>query len=195
MKRILLPVFVFHISCFTSAIAQANLVPNWSFEDTSNCPNDVGQIYSTLSWFSATSGTPDYYNECASFTSQASVPQNGFGFQYPKTGVAYAGILTYQYQTGSGGREYIEIELLDSLTKGKKYCISFNVSLIESAAPIDALQALLTKDSVISIATLTLPYQPSITNESGHLINDTLNWVLISGEYVAGGGGNFFNYR
>ncbi|MCC7301696.1 MAG: gliding motility-associated C-terminal domain-containing protein [Bacteroidia bacterium] len=181
---------IINVFFFTGAalFAQSNLVPNWSFEDTVACPTSVGQLNNTTFWFSATNGTPDYYNECATLISNASVPQNGFGYQYAKTGVAYTGVLTYQ--AGVNSREYIEAKLIDSLRQGKKYCVSFYVSLA-SGAPIDAFHAVFSNDTIFSGIITNLSNPPDISNPSGNMIADTTAWVLISGTYISSGGENY----
>ena len=183
-KRLVL-VILFSFLFADNYFSQVNLVPNWSFEDTVSCPTSVGQLNNTPFWFPANTGTPDYYNQCATLVSNASVPQNGFGYQYAKTGVAYTGVLTYQ--AGFSPREYIEAKLLDSLQQGKKYCVSFYVSLA-SGAPIDAFHAVFSTDTIFGNLLTNLPNQPDISNPSGNMISDTAVWVLISGTYIASGG-------
>ncbi|MCC7301695.1 MAG: gliding motility-associated C-terminal domain-containing protein [Bacteroidia bacterium] len=177
--------------------AQTNLVPNWSFEDTIACPTSVGQLNNTPYWFSGNIGTPDYFNECATVPSQAGVPQNGFGYQYARTGQTYVGVLTYQ--AGFSPREYVEVKLIDSLEQGKRYCVSFYVSLGASSAPIDAFHAVFSPDTIFGSFLTNLPNQPDVSNPSGNSISDTGSWVLISGTYIASGGeayitiGNFYS--
>lgn len=160
MKR-----FSIHILCllfYASSFAQINLVPNWSFEDTVNCPTGGSQLYNALGWLNPSLGTPDYMNACN--TGIVNVPNSISGFQYAKTGNAYAGI--FAYALGSG-REYIEIKLIDSLKKGKKYCVSFYLS---TASPdgvgINKMGAYFSNTFVSSGSTATLPFAPQFESSS-----------------------------
>lgn len=173
------------LSC--SCVAQ-NLVPNYSFEDTLHCPDDQGQIYNASSWFQPTTGTPDYFNECSI---SMHVPNNGVGFQYPKTGKAFAGFKVYN-TGGLSYREYIEAPLISTLIASKKYCVTFYVSLSEiSNIAIDVIGLYFSNNSITSNNDLNLLYLPQIKNLNGTMLNDTVNWILISGEYIAGGGEKF----
>jgi hypothetical protein len=49
-----------------------NLVPNFSFENYSICPNNYGQMTNSSNWLSVIS-SPDYYNSCTT-NSNVSVP-------------------------------------------------------------------------------------------------------------------------
>src|SRR5437868_3489465 len=90
--RILFLIFTFQCS------AQTNIVPNGSFEQYSNCPDQEGQIFRANGWFMPTGGTSDYYNSCNTlpYSNNYSVPFNcaaltGMSFQEAHTGNAYAG--------------------------------------------------------------------------------------------------------
>ena len=62
-----------------------NLVSNGCFEIYSNCPTATSsqgntQFNYATGWHAATL-TPDYYNACASISSEVNVPYNVFGYQ------------------------------------------------------------------------------------------------------------------
>jgi len=188
MKRKVLLFFIVFIIC-NRIFSQINLVPNYSFEDTLSCPQAQGfTFYSyTPPWFSCNMGTPDIYNTCSTDT-HASVPSynNGTCFQYPKTGNGFAGFCAL---INSNSKEYLSVKLKDTLETGKKYCVSFYVNLINTAyIAIDAIGAYLSKDSMYFSNYTTIHVQPQIENPHGNVIKDTLNWVEISGEYIATGG-------
>lgn len=158
-----------------------NLVPNYSFEDTLHCPSMGGQMNLAPPWFQPTTGTPDYFNECSS---TSGVPTNG-GYQYAKTGKAYAGFILFAF---TSFREYIEVPLISTLLAGKNYCVSFYVNLSErSNVAIDAIGLYFSNDSITSNSYFNLPYQPQVKNSDENVLNDTANWVLISGDYIAVG--------
>lgn len=105
-----------------------NLVPNWSFEDTINCPTTLGQIDNSIGWMSFAI-TPDYFNNCASSTAPVpvSVPHNIWGDQNAHSGNAYAGFVAFK-SGGSNVREFIAIQLSQALVVGMKYFLKFYVS-------------------------------------------------------------------
>ena len=166
-----------------------NLVPNYSFENYSNCPTNMTEINYSNNWFQPLpQSTSDYFNSC-DVTNNLSVPINVFGYQKARTGNAYAGILLYNQ---NNWKEYIETKLISPLNKNSKYCVSFYVSLINTAHwGIDAIGAYLSKDSILSDTMITLPYSPQIENHSGNIIIDTLNWIEISDTIIAQGGEYF----
>ena len=97
MKRKLLLFFIVFIIC-NRIFSQINLVPNYSFEDITSCPQAQGFTFYSycLPWFSPNRNTPDFYNICSTDT-HASVPSYnlGYGFQYPKTGNGFSGFVLY----------------------------------------------------------------------------------------------------
>ncbi len=182
--------FVF-VLCGLFFLSQAqNLVPNPSFEFFVSCPNNQDQLFKATPWLSPTGTTPDYYNACTS--SIVSVPTNWYGFQNARTGSAYAGFASYYY-CNFNCREYIEAPLLDTLLPGRKYCVSFYVSLADSSfngiAPIGAY---LSDTIVNNLATVEyLQVTPQISSPALIPISDTLNWILVSGSFIANGGEKF----
>jgi len=169
--------------------AQVNLVPNPSFEQFDTCPNYFVQFDNYVKlWFNPSMGNPDYYNSCSSFMN---VPSNYMGFQSAKSGVGYAGLYFY-YPLNY--REYIEIQLLDSLTSGTKYYISFWAALCDSCnISTDRLSLAISNDSLLNDTTVLLYFTPQINNPIGNYIIDRTNWVKISGTYVAYGGERFLS--
>ena len=171
------------------------MVPNWSFERDSLCPNGGSEINFAPPWYSPTGGSPDYYNACVSSYS-VGVPSNWGGYQFAKTGVAYAGIYTYIGQTGSvEGKEYIQVKLTNTLIQNRKYCVSFYVNFTNPIFTYNNVAiteiGMYISDTVVSLLPSdesTLPYSPQIKSPSGLFLNDTLDWVEISGTYTAHGG-------
>lgn len=91
-KRIyILSTIILGVAVFDS-YAQ-NLVPNYSFEDTLQCPigNGISPITYSPPWFSPTNSTANYFNSCNNFS--WGVPNNVGGIQYARTGKSYAGII------------------------------------------------------------------------------------------------------
>lgn len=180
--------------------AQGNLIPNYSFENYISCPNSGAQIYLATPWIgSSGGGGVEYYNSCG--TLQFSVPYQGsLYYQLARTGNAYAGLFMLN---GYGGdyREYLQVELIDSLESGKCYFVKFYVNLLNNIDLAVNNVGLYFSDSLFTTSTPweIAPYSPQILRFGNKPINDTVNWVEISGVHIANGGekfisiGNFFN--
>ena len=181
----MLRILILSICFYIQKTNAQNLVLNPSFEDMSTCPDNGGQLYKATFWLNPTSSTPDYCNACN--TGIAGVPQNGAGYQMAKTGNAYAALIALQYNNIS--IEYVQGELSDTLKKDSIYCVSFYVSLIDLCNTAIAKMGAYFSDTVIYYPVTTpLNLIPQIESPAGQYLNDTINWMLVSGTYVAQGG-------
>lgn len=114
---VLIALFLFSI---TPTVFCQNLVPNPSFEDTVSCPLGGDQLYKAEHWH-AFRASPDYFHSCCISTNcVVGVPNNDFGYQYPHSGNAYAGMITYDL-TGAPYREYLAAHLTNPTSPGIKY--------------------------------------------------------------------------
>ncbi|MEM6344924.1 MAG: gliding motility-associated C-terminal domain-containing protein [Bacteroidota bacterium] len=168
-----------------------NLVPNPEFDSYTTCPNTRGQIAFAAPWFSPNGKTVDFAHLCAGL-GQAGVPLNRWGDQYPVLGNGYAGIRTY-FQSDDGTwenyREYLSVELTQTLDTGQWYYVSFQVSAGESAEFYSDDLGLALTDTVGSMD--VLPYTPAVANRQGQFLNNYTNWRTIKGTYQAKGGERF----
>lgn len=122
---------------------------------------------------------------------------NSSGFQLAKSGNAYAGI----YGIVSPTREYVAVKLSDTLLHGECYYAEFYVSLANQVRyAIDNLGCYFTNDtSGYKSFSSNIPVIPQILNQPGNFLSDTMNWLKVSGSFMAAGGetflliGNFFN--
>jgi len=182
---------------FVPVKAQMNLVPNPSFETYTSCPTSLGKIKFATPWDLAIwNNSSDYFNSCNP-SGWSSVPSNLFGFQYPRTGNAYAGIITYSWNSVPNNyREYIQVELVDSLHQGVEYCLNLFVSPGDSCRRVSNdfgayFSTSLIVDSCGGLPYCNLPFQPQIENPSTNDLNDRNSWIEISGSFVASGGEKF----
>lgn len=194
MKKIHLFFYLLQV-VFIGGLQSQNLVPNPSFENYTTCPTSVAQINLALPWVTPSSGSPDYFNTCAT-NSFCDVPSNFFGTQAPRTGNAYAQVVIYPSSISL--REYAQIKLLSPLMAGQTYDVSFYTSLQENSYRASNNIGIYISTTAPSIAgSGPLPVTPQI-NETA-VINDVINWTLISGTYTAIGGeeyitiGNFYD--
>jgi gliding motility-associated-like protein len=203
MSRIFL-IFVFlSLTIYSNSFSQ-NYVPNGSFEIYDTCPYGSSRIHFAIPWFQPNvisgnvySGSTDYFNTCYndSIILAVGVPKNFMGYQYARTGNAYAGINTFSPPPPNDkNREYLEVRLLAPLDNGKKYCAEFYVSLAEKPKyAVDAIGMYFSEDSIIYSDNdwSVLPFVPQVQNTSGNVITDTINWVKIKGDFIASGGEQF----
>ena len=140
-----------------------------------------------------TGGTPDLLNACSNLVN--GVPNTAWGFQYPRTGNGFAGFV-WDY---SEGCEYLTGKFSSPLSYGQKYCVEFYVNLADhSFYAFDRIRAYISVDSIQVSTYGYLHFIPQVENSAGNIITDTLNWTLISGEYIAKGGEQFItigNFR
>lgn len=166
-----------------------NLVPNNSFEEYSNCPYEPSQLSFAFPWTTPSSGTSDFFHECFGpcepfFEDPICVPTNIFGFQYARTGLGYAGVFVYE---NSNYREYLQCPLISTLQSGEIYEVKFYVSLPDIVYPCASeIGISFQNSSTFQSTTQPLTSLSSIFTSTS-LINDTINWMLISGDYVANG--------
>ena len=172
-----------------------NFVNNGDFEQYTSCPSGSGQIDLALFWTnSSLYGTPDYYNQCST-QPWVGVPSNiGGGYQFAHSGDAYAGIFLMQLPY-LDVREYLQVELSSSLISEVLYHFEMYVNLCNlSSFAIEDIGIYFSDTNDFQ----PFSVMPQIINSSG-FISDTLNWTLISGDYIANGGetyltiGNFKN--
>jgi len=190
---------LFFLATVTNVISQ-NLVPNYSFEEFYQCPDEQGEFFVDFWFITPIAGyTPEYYNDCSPEVTQSDVPENVTGFQYPYEGEGYSGI--FCYGNNSGEREYIEIQLSSPLLEGQGYEFSMWVSLPERfGLGINNLGALFTDYIVegnIPSELGLIEANPQIKADDP--ITDKDNWTQITGTFIAEGGeeyltiGNFFS--
>lgn len=191
-----IPVFILFLFVQLAGMAQpGNLVPNPSFEDLIECPTWVGQVPKASHWFQpAADLTPDLYSSCAPCCN-ISVPKQWFSYQKPKEGENYVGIYNNSilWEDIGGYKEYIGVELLDTLETGVTYYWCYYVSLLDHVE--HACNNLGIALSTVKYDSVPTWYQffPNLANftatdHSSIVVEDSLNWVKLSGSIVAQGG-------
>lgn len=131
---------------------EANLIPNSGFEEFSGVP--LGWFYNGSQftrlvkyWKSPTLASPD------AFGPGIIVPthwqKKGFGKMKPKSGKSMVGLTVYGCADGKPHcREYIQIQLNESLVVGQKYEIEYYLGHLEGSLCVDKIGALLSFDAI-----------------------------------------------
>ena len=134
-------------------------------------------------------GSSELFHECNNYphppwsTGIVGVPKNSAGYQYARTGNAYAGITFYTL--GEGLRENIEVQLINCLNPNRTYYAEFYVSLCNNSSYGIKNVGAYFSNNMLTYAghhPAMLSLIPHI-EYSGSPINDTLNWVKVSGYF------------
>ncbi len=191
-----------------------NMVFNPSFEEHLRCPERIdalGVMTDVEAWWQPTGGSSDYFHICGG--RDCGVPRNKLGVQTAHSGDAYCGI----YCSQENYREYLQTELKEPLKAGRRYHVSFWVSLADkSPHAVATLGALFTTERISDtswgllmhkeIVTLehnenqviATPYNAQVANGEERVLDNDKEWVEVSGEMTASGGERFLtlgNFR
>jgi hypothetical protein len=210
MKRfIVILICTFSLSyCYSQS---NNLVLNPSFEEHDICKDLHASLPNgrVIYWNSASVGTTDYYNSCVNDSSViyigVRVPLNQLGFEYPKSGTGYIGLVPHaNLLDGRNWREYAQGTLRDTLINNQKYILSFYLSYADAywlpEACFDNFGVYFS-DTQLNYGSYeeSLPLMPQFQNPIGNLFNTKIGWQRVEGTYTAHGGekyltlGNFEN--
>ena len=176
-----------------SRYVEENLVPNPSFERNRACPRYNESIRHVLGWERSHIFSADYFHYCVSPSQYMNLgmPRNMFGYQYARTGDAYAGI--------SFCNEVLTARLNRPLVKDSIYKVEFFVSLADSSNVatrymgmyISQREVRYVQDNWELISQFILEEPPQIQNPRNRYLDDKENWTSISGLYTAKGGEQF----
>jgi len=167
-----------------------NLIPDGSFEDYQDCPDDFGAVrVGALKYWKATPPdcTPDYFNECSKKFAPSNSP---VGKLKPQHGKGYIGLIVrvgaspVQSTDELFYREHIQARLAEPLKHRNRYVFTMYVSLSEySAYAMSKIGVLFTPTPVLA----NDKFQASPQIELDFV--DTKNaWVKICDTIVAEGG-------
>lgn len=188
-KTRIITIVIIHFCCGW-AIAQ-NLVNNPGFEDFNGCPEEFGSLkYDVPFWTQPTYGSTDYFHNCSL---EMPIRDNFIGEQSTYEGEGYAGMYVYGPKDY---REYLTSELQHTLIKGKKYFISFQVSLADKVElGVNQFGILFTKNLLELHTKRNIPidlmrrkgYDNYVEiRHHNYYVNKT-DWIEVSGSYIADG--------
>ena len=187
------------VLCFgllsSNASAQiSNLIPNHSFEEFSGVP--LGWFYNgnqfsklVKYWYSPTLASPDVFGP------DIIVPKHwqkkGFGNQSPKDGKVMAGITVFGCADGKPHcREYLQIQLNESLVVGQNYELTFSIAHLESTVKINKIGALLSMEALKQNDDGVIKKKPQFYSKEVFR-HDSKEWLLVRNSFVAD---SAFNY-
>ena len=163
----------------------ANYVNNGGFEEVVTPPGYLPKFWGATD-------TTKLFGELLSKTiAPIRVPWSSFGYQWPRHGNNQWIGLQYCPTCNGNFRTYPRNRLKQVLVNGKTYCVKFYVNLSnQSTHGIDAIGAFFSNSDLDTIKNCNAPItylMPQIQNLTNNIITDTLNWVVITGTFVANG--------
>ena len=183
--------FLLIVSSPYFVIAQSgNLIPNSSFEFHKALPDDLAQAPKCISSWKIPNlaGSGEYYHSSC-VTKKAGTHKNHFGSQTPRTGNAYMGLcVTRKF------REYLQVELNDSLIKDKQYKIVIFISCADKTGlgTIDEFNVLFSEKSFFIPKNENLLEPPKV-KFAGEFKNKK-EWIELSAIYTAEGSERFMTF-
>jgi gliding motility-associated-like protein len=189
------------------SFSQINLVPNPSFEDTIGIPRSFSELNKCQLWYSPSNTTPDYYSAFSPLNvifpqGSVHIPKNCVGYQNARTGNFYTGIITRDVYPPSAGyppeinyTEKIGIRLLQPLMSNHSYSFTMYYSLADgSTISTNQLSAYFSVNQ-FTISTFSsldtnnyFNYLSTQINHDNSFITDTVNWIPLTGCFIAKGG-------
>ena len=188
-----------------NSYSQLNLVPNPSFEDTiGDCDFQMGisNLGSKVKkWYTCYSGsTVDYYNACANsilYPTSSTVPHSCRTYQMPHLGDAFIGLWIYEVINSSDSSaiysENIAVKLNSKLKSGSCYYAELyaNLGNVSNIATNQISMLLSNNTYTTTTGNFTNTIQPQVQWDTTQYFKDTLNWIRISGTFIAQGGEEF----
>ena len=196
----------FFLMMLAEFVQAQNLIGNCSFENYSQCPNALSQIYYSVGWENWCADA-DFYDSCSIATS-VDVPNNWQGVQLAEDGDGYAGFFSYYSpasipQHPKNIRDNIATELTSPLMIGQAYLISLYVCLSDKSTCASnniGIKFTTKSFSQYGLGSLTTPLTNNVAQFNyNQVIIDQENWVKLSGSFIADSEykylviGNFFD--
>lgn len=177
---------VFHIVFFillNKFCYSQNLLLDGSFEVLSGISQSRITYDRNLSylkyWFTPNTNSSDFFSKISKYYQE---PSNYFGFQNPRTGGSYAGILPLD-------REYLSTSFTKKLEKGKLYCFELYWSLSDNShLATSSIGIYFSKNKIYLPQADRMEFVPQIQNEKQIFWKEKEKWERFSGTYLASGG-------
>lgn len=167
---------------------QDNLVPNPSFEDYTECPQNISHKLKVKDeviphWYTPTLGTPDYYHSCSE-SIKSRIGDNWIGNSIPEEGEGFIGMLIEDEV-----REYIQVKLLEPLKAGVQY----DLELITAHAnktnyASNGISMMFTHLPTIIDDFENIYGYSALQNKGEFPGLEDNDWHYLSGTYIASGG-------
>ena len=174
----------------TAVFGQPNLVPNFSFENYQYCPAGIAD-FTVSNWYNATWGSCDYFNSCN--LSDAGIPTNYFGTQQAHSGDACVGFGSIFDPTDLiSSREYLQIQLSNSLQANKSYRFSCFINKADSASVcVEEISIAFSVSAIGGSYLSPISFSPQLSSINSDYLCNSQEWIQIEGIYTASGGESY----
>ncbi len=187
-QLLLLLSFIFFIT-FLKSQTIANYITNGGFENYYSCGIALEKAKGWRSIDSSGSGSVLYCNTCL-----PNVPNNSYTYQWPHSGNSFVqtSFLCQPPQCSVyPNRGYFRNRLKANLVGGKTYCVKLYVNISDpSTYGISNIGLFFVDnsiDTITKIAAILSYISPQVENPSANILTDTMNWVAVTGTFVANG--------
>jgi hypothetical protein len=181
--------FLFLIVSISNGQTIANYITNGGMEQYYSCGTSITVVKGWRSIDSSIFGGILYCNSCV-----PNIPNNGLTYQMPHNGSGYAQatVLCFTPQCSFyPNRGYFRNRLKNNLINGKTYCVKAWVNVSNPVSYGISNIGFFFVDNIID--TISKPMailsyiNPQVENPTTNILTDTLNWVPITGTFVANG--------
>ncbi|GAB3899624.1 gliding motility-associated C-terminal domain-containing protein [Spirosoma agri] len=162
-----------------------NLVPNGSFEQYAQCPQQDNLLSEAVPWYNPSRATPDFYHECFKSGQMALSPHTGQGLAH--------------LFLDRGWSEYMAVPLLKPLEANQCYSFEMYVALETPNKLLpQTLGAYFSTQPVTTTTTELFAVNPQFIESQLTANTPALRWQRVSGSITAKGGekyvtiGSFF---
>ncbi|MFH1320903.1 MAG: T9SS type A sorting domain-containing protein [Bacteroidota bacterium] len=174
-------------------IPQCDHVCNGDFEAFNSIPCGLGSLPEATRWDQ--NEDAEYHHTGSNMGCSSHAPDNFAGFQQPRSGDAYIGIVTF-VSTRANAREYAFQQLATPLTADNTYWAQMFVSpasfgchnFMTSGIAVDGLGMVFTPGNInnnqMNVITPLAPFD-EVQNPQGNIIDDDTIWTEISGCFTA----------
>lgn len=183
--RITYLIFFICASALTKGQIHRDYVVNGSFEELYNCaPPSILSKAKNWSSIDSQSVAGLINNFCNN-----RVPKSVGTWQFPRKGSSY--VINTIYCPNFSARGYMRNRMRATLLANHTYCVRFFLNIANtSPRGIDGFGAYCGDATLDTITKCNVPltyFIPQVSNPLGYVISDTLNWVPITGTFVATG--------
>lgn len=196
MRKLILLIILILYTCLISG---QNIVLNGNFEEFTMCPKELGAQEKPKVLKNVTNpnqGSFDFIHTC----DDSNYPRYYWGEETPQSGEGYTGISVFINSSNYDGGEYLQLQLKDSLTRGKIYHFEMYLSLADKThIAINKLGVYFSNTFVQQNNPNTCRFKPDII--SPNFYENKVGWEKYAGEYIALGGekyliiGNFYSFK
>lgn len=182
-----IPVLILFLS-YLDVLYSQNVVLNGDFEYFTKCPKGLSseeRLKITPFITNPNQGSFDFIHNC----DDSKFPRFFWGSQESQNGEGFGGIVVFINNTNekNGGREYIQLELKDSLAKGSVYHFEMFLSLADKwNIAINNLGIYFSNELLQLKTDGVISVNPDIVSHD--FFSNKIGWDKFSGDYIARGG-------